>query len=56
MASGFSKSSVAPVCFAIMYALALTQIASSASALSCLDSATEDTSGTPSSRVRIVVA
>lgn len=40
MATGFSTSSVAPVCFANMYALPFTQIASSASALSCLDSAT----------------
>ena len=53
---GFSKTSVAAVCFANMYALPLTQIASSASALSCLDSETDDTTETPSSRVRIVVA
>ena len=56
MAIGFSKYSVVAVCFANMYALPLTQIASSASPLSCLDSETDDTTGTPSSRVRIVVA
>ncbi|CAH3022386.1 unnamed protein product [Porites evermanni] len=37
MAIGFSKYSVAAVCFADMYALPLTQIASSASPLFCLD-------------------
>ena len=56
MTIGFSKTSVAAVCFTNMYALPLTQIASSASALSCLDSETDDTTETPSSRVRIVVA
>ena len=56
MAIGFSKYSVVAVCCANMYALPLTQIASSASPLSCLDSETDDTTGTPSSRVRIVVA
>jgi len=47
MAIGFSKSSVAAVCFVNMYALPLTQIASSASVLSCLDSETDDTNRNP---------
>ena len=46
MVIGFSKYSVAAVCFDDMYALPLTQIASSASPLFCLDSETDDTTGT----------